>query len=390
MSKVIERIADNAAYFQEHAQEAEDLGKLPDGTVAKIRETGLDRMLQPQQYGGLETSPVEFFEAVMELAQNSASAGWVGGLMSIHAFELGGADPKAQEEIWGENPEAWISSPYAPFGRAKPVEGGYLFSGRWPFSSGTDHCQWAFLGGMVTDANGEMSGPPDIRHFLVKRDQYEIVEGTWDTVGLRGTGSKDVTVKDAFIPAHRVIEQNLVLTGDFARTNRPDNAMYSLPFGTMFGGVIAATTIGITQGALKASVEYTRNRVSFSGARVAGDPHQLNLLGEAWADIEASRVHFLADITKYHEQVMAGRPMDISQRITARRNQVRASRRSVDAVDRLFMHAGGGSLHRDQPQQRFWRDAHAAMNHICNVAPPVYTGFGADLFGEPIAPGVFH
>ncbi|MFD5296669.1 acyl-CoA dehydrogenase family protein [Streptomyces mutabilis] len=390
MNKVIERIADNAAYFQEHAREAEELGKLPDATVAKIRETGVDRMLQPEQYGGSEAHPVEFFEAVMELAQNSPSAGWVGGLMSIHAYELAGADPQTQEEIWGEDPAVWISSPYAPFGRAKPVEGGYLFSGRWPFSSGTDHCGWAFLGGMVTDANGAIAGPPDIRHFLVKRDQYEIVEGTWDTVGLRGTGSKDVTVEDAFIPAHRVIEQNLVMTGELARTNRPDNPMYALPFGTMFGGIITAVTLGITQGALNASAEYTRNRISHSGARVAGDPHQLNLLGEAWADVDASRVHFLADVAKYHDQVVGGQPMDVTQRITARRNQVRASRRSVDAVDRLFMHAGGGSLHRDRPQQMFWRDAHAAMNHICNVAPPIYTGFGSDLFGEPIAPGVFH
>ena len=113
------------------------------------------------------------------------SAGWVAGVVGVHPHELAHGDRRVQEEVWAKDPDTWVASPYAPMGRARPVEGGYIFNGRWNFSSGTDHCQWVMIGGLVTDQEGNVTDPAAV-HFLLPRSDYEIVEDSWDVMGLRG------------------------------------------------------------------------------------------------------------------------------------------------------------------------------------------------------------
>jgi len=126
-----------------------------------------------------------------------------------------------------------------------------------------------------------------------------------------------------------------------------------------------------------------------NGVKVAGDPFQLAALGEATADLDASRRHVLSDIERLYDILETRDHITLDERLVVRSNQVRASRRAVDAVDRLFAHAGAGSLRLDHPLQAFWRDLHAGMNHVCNVAEPVYQAYGLNLFGQPIPKGVY-
>ena len=114
----------------------------------------------------------------------------------------------------------------------------------------------------------------------------------------------------------------------------------------------------------------------------------MTTLGAAAADIDASRVQFLNDIKRVYDVAAAGAEVTPALRLEVRRNQVRAVRRAVEAVDDLFLHAGGSSLRRDQPFQRFWRDLHAGANHGSNTAEPTYEGYGLHLFGQPIPPGI--
>jgi 3-hydroxy-9,10-secoandrosta-1,3,5(10)-triene-9,17-dione monooxygenase len=387
MHEVRKRVDELAEAFEERAEEADALGRLPDDTAAQLRAAGVIRMLQPRDYGGYESDPMEFFDAVMTVGAHSASAGWVCGVVGVHPFEIAQMHRRVQDEIWAEDPDTWVASPYAPLGRARPVDGGYVFSGRWPFSSGTDHCQWIVLGGMVTDQQGDVGGPDAFRHFVLPRQDYEILHDSWQVVGLKGSGSKDVVIQDAFVPEYRVIDPSDLRDGQAAqRSGRADVALYRMPFHVMFAAAITAGTLGIAEGALAAFVAYTRNRQSVRGGRTSQDPHQLSTLGAAAADIEASRQHFLSDVERMYEVVQAGDRIGVEQKITVRRNQVRASRRAVEAVDALFAHAGGGALRLDNPIQRYWRDVHAAMNHIVNVADPMYQLYGASLFGNPLPP----
>ncbi len=181
-TSVIDRFMEMADQIRDQACEAEKIGKLTDDTVKAMKTAGNIRMLQPAKHGGLEVHPREFGEAVMALAALDPSAGWVNGVVGVHPYQLAYADPRVGEEIWADDVDVWVASPYAPMGVAKPVDGGYIFNGRWGFSSGTDHCDWIILGGMVGDANGNPVMPPQMLHLILPRKDYEIVEDSWDVV----------------------------------------------------------------------------------------------------------------------------------------------------------------------------------------------------------------
>ncbi|MFE3292886.1 hydroxylase, partial [Rhodococcus sp. NPDC059234] len=145
MGQVQDRIEQYAEEIRAEGVEGDKLMRLSDTAAKRLRDAGAIRMLQPKEHGGLEVHAREFAETVMSIAAMDGATGWVTGIVGVHPWELAFADPKVQEEIWGTDQDTWVASPYAPMGVARPVDGGYVLNGRWSFSSGTDHCQWAFL-----------------------------------------------------------------------------------------------------------------------------------------------------------------------------------------------------------------------------------------------------
>jgi alkylation response protein AidB-like acyl-CoA dehydrogenase len=380
MTALLDRVEELADLLVEQAEEADALGHLPDRTHKALREAGIVRALQPRDFGGAEKHPREFFEAVLAVGARSASAGWVSSVVGVHSFEIAQGSRQVQQEIWGEDPDTWVASPYAPIGRAKPVDGGWSFSGRWPFSSGTDLCDWVVLGGMLTDESGAVRAD-GLRHFILPRSDYTILHDSWNVVGLKGTGSKDVVIDGAFVPHHRLIDPADLASGAAAeQAGRGDVPLYRMPFHCMFSGAITAGTLAAAEGGLAAWLAYTRTRVSTRGITAATEPRQLNALGEAAADLQASRLQFLGDIERLYDAAASGRP-SLELRAEVRRNQVRVSRRAGEAVDRLVAQAGGSAMRVDNPIQRFWRDLHVALGHGANVAEQVYQATGAVAFG---------
>ncbi|MBP6382766.1 MAG: acyl-CoA dehydrogenase family protein, partial [Pseudomonadales bacterium] len=182
------------------ANEATRLHRLPPESVQEMIDAGFFKILQPARWGGLELDPMDFFDVQMTVAEGCMSTAWVLGVVACHNWQLALFDDRAQKDVWGEDDNTLISSSYMPVGKVTHVEGGYRLSGRWNFSSGSMHCKWAMLGGMVPpQAAGEA---PDYRTFLVPISDYRIVEN-WDVSGLEGTGSNDIVVEDAFVPEYR-------------------------------------------------------------------------------------------------------------------------------------------------------------------------------------------
>lgn len=379
---VLERTEALADYFELHAREAEDLGRLPEKTVAAIKASQVVRLLQPKAYGGYEAHPVQFSKAVINIGSRCGSSGWVAGVVGIHPHGLALADPRALEELWAKDPDIWTSSPYAPMGLATPVEGGFRFTGHWKFSSGTDASDWVIIGGFVANRDGSPNRE-DVRHFLLPRSDYEVLHDSWQVSGLRGTGSKDLVVRDAFVPDYRVQPAAVPDPWAAVKERGLDSPMYAMPRMVMFAGTINTATLAMAQGALGAFVAHTRTRNNASGL-ASNDTHQLQALAKAAADIETSIEQHLRDFEMVFDRVATGKNAPEEMIHKVRRNQVRNTHRALAAVDDLFLHAGGGSLHLDQPLQRFWRDIHAAMNHLCNVAEPLYANYGLSVFGHPV------
>ncbi len=368
MHEVVSRAEKLAHQIAAHADETERLGRLSDESVALVREAGVMRLLQPVEYGGYAAHPVDFASAVMAVAKACGSTGWVCGVGGVHPWEMALMDRKLQDEVWGENPDAWIASPYMPSGIATPTDGGYILKGRWQFSSGTDHCDWIFLGALVGDENGKPAQPVRAMHVVLPRQDYTIVEDSWDVIGLAGTGSKDIIVDGAFIPAYRTIDTNDVTEGELAaeRAGRTES-VYKLPFWTMFPLGITSAVIGIAEGALAAHLDYQRDRVSAYGGKIREDAVVLNAISEASAEIAASRSQLLDGISRIYDKVEAGGSVTFEDRALQRRNQVRCAWRAVDAVDEIFARSGGNAVRRGTPLQRFWRDAHVGLQHAIHV-----------------------
>ncbi|MFH9488387.1 3-hydroxy-9,10-secoandrosta-1,3,5(10)-triene-9,17-dione monooxygenase oxygenase subunit [Streptomyces halstedii] len=363
----------------ERAVAADENRRIPEGTIGELAGAGVFRMLQPARYGGLEAHPADFYRVVREISAVCCSTGWVASVLGVHPWQLGLFPRRAQDDVWGEDPDTRISSSYAPVGRLTPVDGGYELTGRWSFSSGCEHAGWALLGALVVGAEGR---PVDFLTVLVPRRDYRI-EDVWDVVGLRGTASNDILVDAVFVPAHRVLRnyEQAQLRGPGQQVNQ--GPLYRLPFGTVFTSAITAPVIGAVSGGYASYVSLMKERVrlSLGGGRFAEDPFAQVAIARAASDIDATVLQMDRNLCELYELAEAGKDIPVELRLRARRDQVRGTERAVAAIDLLFKTAGGTSLRRGNPVERAWRDAHAGSVHVANDVERALAMYGRGAFG---------
>jgi 3-hydroxy-9,10-secoandrosta-1,3,5(10)-triene-9,17-dione monooxygenase len=194
-------------------------------------------VLQPKRYGGYEMDPEVFYRIQMALAEGCMSSAWVYGVVAVRNWQIALFDERAQEEVWGEDSSVLASSTYMPVGKVTPVEGGFRLYGHWSFSSGSEHCAWVLLGGLVPPKNGE--GAPE----------YRIVRN-WDVLGLRGTGSHDIVVEDAFVPEYRTHKSLDGFHCDSPGNRVNEAPLYRLPFAQIFVRAVSTGFLGALQGTI--------------------------------------------------------------------------------------------------------------------------------------------
>ncbi|MFC7528506.1 3-hydroxy-9,10-secoandrosta-1,3,5(10)-triene-9,17-dione monooxygenase oxygenase subunit [Actinoplanes sp. GCM10030250] len=383
MDAVLAGVHDLLPVLRERAQETEDRRALSPETVKSLAETGFFRLLQPTRFGGLEAHPLTFLAGVREIASACGSTGWVASVIGVHNWQLGLFPDQAQQDVWAEDASTRLSSSYAPTGRITAVDGGYRVSGRWSFSSGCDHATWVLLGGIVPP--GEDGSPADFKTFLLPIADYTI-EDVWNTVGLRGTGSNDIVVEDAFVPAYRSLSFN-----DTARCLCPGQEqnpgpLFKIPYASLFSYAITTPIIGMATGAYQAHVDYTRQRVraSYVGVKAAEDPHSQVRVAEAASDVDSAWLALKTNMTELMELTTAGEKLPMPLRLRVRRDQVRGTELAIRAVDRLFENSGGRALAVGTPIQRFWRDAHSGRVHAINDPERALSMFGRGEFGLPL------
>ncbi|MGO4616771.1 3-hydroxy-9,10-secoandrosta-1,3,5(10)-triene-9,17-dione monooxygenase oxygenase subunit [Nocardia sp. 2YAB30] len=383
--EVTERVEALLPTLRERAQEAEDLRRIPDETMKALQETGFFRLLQPKQWGGHAADPVVFYDTVRKIASACGSTGWVAGIVGVHNWHLALYAQQAQDDVWGEDTEVRISSSYAPMGAGTVVDGGYLVNGAWAWSSGCDHATWAVLGGPVIK-NGK---PVDFGSFLIPRDDYRI-DDVWNVVGLRGTGSNTVVVEDIFVPTHRFLSFRAMSELKSPGLEQNSDPVYKMPWGTIHPTTISTPIVGMAYGAYEAHVEHQGKRVraAYAGEKAKDDPFAKVRIAEASSDIDAAWRQLSGNVADEYALLVAGKEIPFDLRVRARRDQVRATGRSIAAIDKLFESSGATALANDTPLQRFWRDAHAGRVHAANDPERAYLMYGTHEFGLPVTDGM--
>ena len=376
---VIQAAKDMIPYLQETAQKAEDERRIPDETVAMMQEAGLFRVLQPKRWGGYEMDPQVFFEVQMALAQGCMSTAWIYGVIAVHNWQIALFDLQAQEDVWNDDTSVLIASSYMPVGKVEEVDGGFKFSGRWAFSSGCDHCDWIFLGGIVPPS--ETNPNPDYRTFLVPKSDYEVVD-TWHTFGLKGTGSKDIVVKDAFVPEYRTHRAMDGFMGTNPGIDSKETPLYKLPFGQIFPRAVSTASIGALQGAINFYKEIAAVRVgSNTGSKTAEDPHAQMALANAQALVDKLKLKLMSNFDLLMDNARAGKDTDIDTRIQYRFEASTVPEECLQAVLELQKMLGGRAIFTSSRLQRSVLDILAGRAHVANNPYQFGKNFGAVQLG---------
>jgi len=356
---------------------------LPTESIREMQEAGFFRVLQPKRYGGFELSPQTFFDIQMTLAEGCMSTAWVYGVVAVHPFQLALFDARAQDDVWGENDATLVSSSYQPVGKVECVDGGFLISGRWGFSSGCDHCDWVLLGALIPPT--EPGGPVDMRTFLVPRKDYQIVHD-WTVFGLQATGSHGIVVDKAFVPdyrTHRAVDGFLCKNPGQAVNTA---TMYRLPWAQIFVRAVSTGAIGALQGALDAFTDIAAKRVSTNtGKATKLEPAVLLAAARTQTAILEMKTVLADSFEEMLGRLRAGEEISISQRLQYRFASAQVVRRCADLCDDLMPLLGGRAIYMDSPLIRYWLDINAARAHIANDPALIGSSLGAHYLGEAVS-----
>lgn len=336
--------------------ETEQQRSLPAASIDALRRAGVFRSLVPKRHGGDEIEFWDFLQAVRLLSATCVSSGWLAGVLGTHSHGVTFYDKAAQDEVWAGGPDTIICASFAAVVTAKPIEGGYRLSGHWDFASGCDHAAWAALGFRVEGR------PPEESYLgLVPRSDFQVIDN-WDTVGMRGTGSKRIVVSDVFVPDYRCRGPGIM-----APPRAPglhDSYLFNIPFiatATNFSAVI----LGAADGAIAAYTEAVQNRVRpHTGKMRLENPMAYVRLAESALDVRAAGMMIERYWQAIIDQAKTGAPPTLEEALSSRGDEPYAARLVVQAIDRLMNAGGGSAAYMSRPLQRYWRDLHTAGNHM--------------------------
>ena len=336
--------------------------------------------MQPARFGGFEMDPGVFFRVQMILAEGCMSTAWVLGVVAIHNWQLALFDDKAQQDVWGEDDSTLISSSYMPVGKVEHVKGGYKLSGHWGFSSGSRHCNWAFLGAMVPPVKAGEA--PDYRTFLVPRSDYEIVDN-WDVSGLEGTGSNDIVVKDAYVPEYRTHRSVHGFECDSPGNTVNSHHIYRLPFGQIFVRAVCSSAVGALKGVTDSYIAVNKDRVGLNdGNKIATDPDAQMALALAISTVDECETIMFRNFDRMLDAARAGTTLPMEDRIKMRFDASLVAGKCSNAINHMFIACGAQGIFRDHPLNRAWLDINAGRTHVANNPFKFGRNLGGTLMGQ--------
>jgi alkylation response protein AidB-like acyl-CoA dehydrogenase len=335
--------------------------------------------MMPKSVGGLELDPGEVHQATRLLATACPSTAWAMQLLMTHAHAVPYFDPALQDEIWESDPDVLICSSIAPVGRGEPAEGGVRLTGRYPWSSGSEHAHWAMLGFLLHDGDA----PPEFRFAVIPRSDYRI-EDVWFAAGLKGTGSQDLVVEDTFVPSHRTEAVMALNFGQSRGYGHESAALYKLPVQPVFAAGFSAVALGAAEALRDLCAARVKTRVrAYTGAKTAESAPALVRIAEATHELRAAALILENNWASMMERARSGEFASMEEFFDWRSDQAYVTRLCVRAADRLFAGAGGSAVLEKSPMQRFWRDIHAGAAHAYNDYDIAAQVLGRQVVGLP-------
>jgi 3-hydroxy-9,10-secoandrosta-1,3,5(10)-triene-9,17-dione monooxygenase len=377
--EAMRRARDCVPVLRERAQKCEDARVLLPENEKLLHECGLFRYHQPKRFGGMELPFVAVVDIVAELARGCPSTAWNVGNLGCHHWILAYYEPETQHEIWDKNPDVLIASSIAlAAGKGRKTEGGFVVSGRWPFSSGVDNSDWNMLAVTVYENDTAV----DWRLCIVPKSDYKVID-TWYAMGMIGTGSKDIEVKEVFVPDRRALALTRCRGGGAhpgAALNK--SALFRVPIVASAGHPLSATVLGTAEGAFEHVKEVFLKRIgTYTGAKVSDFQA---------VQVKLARARCLIDSARYLMRESAlvfqnNDSLDVEAKLRLRAQNAFAVAQAREAVETLWSFYGANAIYTRDPLQRYLRDVQAASQHFSFNFDIAGAAFGTAALGGKYA-----
>lgn len=372
------RISELAPLISKNSADSEKNRRVSEETIKALKDAGVFKLMQPKRYGGYEGSIRDHLDVTSLIAESCGGAGWVTALVNVCSFFSGLFCERAQEDVYGPNPDALLAGVFSPSADTERVEGGLRVSGKWYASSGSLHADWALCGVLEHDDKGNVAGQ---YMALFPMEQAEI-EDTWFTCGMRASGSNCIVAKDIVVPDHRLLDMSKVLVGEPA-TEFKDELSYRKPFMSVAGIVLVGAQLGLARAALKIVKEGAHKRaITYTTFQKQSDSAVFKaLLGEAAAKIDTAHAIAYAAADMIDQAGDRCELLDFQTRAKLRTFSSVVVENVTEALSILINNYGAGAFAEFCPLQRIWRDSNAAARHSMVLPQVSYEVYGESLLG---------
>ncbi|MEU6349239.1 acyl-CoA dehydrogenase family protein [Streptomyces sp. NPDC047072] len=371
--------------LREHAAVTETDRRVPDAVIDAISEAGLLKLSIPKRYGGHQTSMRTMLDVSAALAEGDGSTSWVATLVNVCNWLTSLFPSKAQDDVFGANPDARVTGVLTPTSTSVKVEGGWQVSGRWYYNSGSSHSDWAVLGVPLTNEEGDVV---DQGLVLVPGTDLSL-EDTWFVAGMKGTASNCLIAEDIFVPEHRVMSVPAAIEGNYP-TEHTDEVLSRSGFVPVLALVLAGPQLGLGRAALKYVTEKaSRKPISYTFYETQAESVAVQLqIAEAAQRIDTATLHAHRAATDIDQAAQDGTYLDFTQRARVRADTGWAIQNVLAAIDTLVSVHGAASFAEVNPLQRIWRDANTAGRHAVAAPTIAMEVYGKALLGveEKITP----
>jgi 3-hydroxy-9,10-secoandrosta-1,3,5(10)-triene-9,17-dione monooxygenase len=383
--EAMRRAREAVPVLRERAQQAEDARMLIRENEQLLHEAGLFRFHQPKAFGGMELDFVAVVDIPAEIARGCPSTAWNVGNLACHHWILGYYEPETQHEVWDANPDALIASSIAlAAGRGRKVDGGFVVSGRWPFSSGVDNSDWNMLAVTVYGDDGKT--PVDWRLCLVPNSDYEIID-TWYAMGMAATGSKDIKVTELFVPERRALALQRCRGGsEHPGATLTPGPLFRIPIVAASSHPLAPAAVGAAEGAYELFLASMSKRMgTYTGAKVADFQAVQIKVARARCLIDSARALLRQSAIALQDFAARNEVPDLPTKLRYRAHTAFAVNQAREAVETLWSCYGAQGLYTRDPLQRHLRDAMAMNQHFSFNFDIAGSAFGLHALGGPYA-----
>ncbi len=373
---LVERANALRPLLEANAAETENGRRAVEENINAIREAGLFKIMVPRRFGGLETDIRTKLEVSAALARGCGSTAWVTTLMNVCSYFAGLSSAECQNDIWGTNPEARVAGVFAPLATTRRVEGGLIVNGKWPWSSGCLHSDWAMMGIPVVNEAGE---PIDQGMAFMPMSEC-IIEDTWYVAGMKGSGSNTIVATDVFVPDHRIMSVSQLMQGNTS-TPYKDEVLYRCAFIPVAALILAGPMMGLCKRALEFVIEKAPKRsisYTFYKTQVESPSFQLSIARAAML-VDTVWLHALRAADDIWIAAAANRFPSYTERARVRMDTGYAAATAREAMDILLSAHGASSFAEVSPLQRMWRDLETCSRHAV-VSPEI----SSEVYGKAL------